>query len=365
MKGKNQKQNSKPKPKQKREEVNAAVKRELKKMGMVPVAVNKTMTAKPMRINKPLPRGGICVTQREMVGDVTSENNVFAIWSHIINPGNKTLFPWLSRLASGYEFYRFKWIKVVYIPMVPATSTGKIWILYEPDAGDIDVANAQEASAMAIQVANQVHQPTTLHIPGSALNLERKKSRIQAPFPVNSRGNALVDVGKIEIISQVSGFATPPTDLGSIYVEYEVELTEPSSEESGTGGTIVLDGNQSDFSAVSKSISAGSKGIDWNYAAGMYNGPSIATSGSFLVHIKVVVSGGGSVTSWTPKIYGAADGSSLTVIESNVGTTAYLCFLVTLNQQGAQLDVLAGNTGTITGWSTNVRIAEAPEGSLI
>lgn len=191
-------------------DVPAAVQREIKKMGLVPVAINKTMTAKPMHINKPLPRGGICVTQREMIGDVSSENNVFAIWSHIINPANKTLFPWLSRLASGYEFYRFKWIKVHYVPMVPSTSTGKIWLLYEPDAGDIDVANPKEASAMAIQVAKQVHQPTVLHIPGDAINLERKKSRIQAPFPVNTRGNASVDVGKIEIVSQVSGFATPP-----------------------------------------------------------------------------------------------------------------------------------------------------------
>lgn len=52
----------------------------------------------------------VVISHREYIGELSTPGAVFTVASYNINPGNPTIFPWLSSIAANYQQYRFKGI---------------------------------------------------------------------------------------------------------------------------------------------------------------------------------------------------------------------------------------------------------------
>lgn len=54
----------------------------------------------------------------------------------LVNPGNPDLFPWLSRVATGWESYKFESLEVVYMPACSTATVGSVYLAVDYDVSD-------------------------------------------------------------------------------------------------------------------------------------------------------------------------------------------------------------------------------------
>lgn len=85
---------------------------------------------------------GVSVSHKEWVTEVSGMGSgAFSLVTYftsyqLLSPQNNFLFPWLSTMAPLYEYYRFKRLKVIYRPTVPATTNGQIFMAFDYDVND-------------------------------------------------------------------------------------------------------------------------------------------------------------------------------------------------------------------------------------
>jgi len=93
------------------------------------------------------PRGQTRFSHTEFVADVGGTiNGIVNVLT--INPAATSTFPWLSRIAQGFELYRFKRLRIDYTPSVSTTSAGIVVGAFEFDGNDALPTSKQQLSAM-------------------------------------------------------------------------------------------------------------------------------------------------------------------------------------------------------------------------
>jgi len=177
----------------------------------------------------------ILVVNEEYLTDVICAAQ-FTVTSYAINPALGKLFPWLSPVASAYEFYHFRRLSFHYRPQCSTANSGAIMLGVDFDAADVAPVNKQRF--MSYLGANQGACFAPLHINCAASNLSKvgggQRYTRSGAVPAG-KDVKLYDIGNLHVATQGGlGAAT-----GSIYISYEVELMTPHSpatfpwEESG------------------------------------------------------------------------------------------------------------------------------------
>ncbi len=170
-----------------------------------------------------------------------------------INPGNSQVFPWLSRVASAYEKYRFENLEFEIIPRNPTTVSGAVSTAIDYDFAD-EVANSP-AELMSNQgaVSADVWSPCTMRVDCARMNQDLPW-RYVASFPRSGPdvSERLVYGGFLMV-----GIAGTTTTVAfDVFVKYTVCLDLPAVH--------------STSSALSQALPAAQ-----TLAAGVYTGPSI------------------------------------------------------------------------------------------
>jgi len=115
----------------------------------VPASMSRTFS-RTMPVQKYMSNGDILVSHREYFTDMNSFSafvpgpNAVTQKGILINPGNSTLFPWLSRISAAYEQYRFEKLNFQYVTQVSTNTNGRVIIAvdYDPtDSPPIDKTN--------------------------------------------------------------------------------------------------------------------------------------------------------------------------------------------------------------------------------
>jgi len=77
----------------------------------------------------------LLVSNYEQVGTITgtSSNGNFSKSTIICNPGDSSVFAWLSNIALNYQKFRWKFFRLIYVPQVPSTTTGSAYIFLSYD----------------------------------------------------------------------------------------------------------------------------------------------------------------------------------------------------------------------------------------
>lgn len=185
--------------------------------------------------------GTIEFAHREYIADISSSTG-FTNQSFPINPGNSTLFPWLSTIAKNFEQYQMMGLifefKSTSATAVGSVNTGLGTVIM---ATDYDVLDNQYADKRAMEVSefstsappsvSQVHPVECDPKQNVMRQLFIQPGNSVSAYPDDPRFSAL---GNFQIAT--SGMQAVST-IGELWVSYHIKLYKPQLESSSTGAT--------------------------------------------------------------------------------------------------------------------------------
>lgn len=140
-----------------------------------------------------------------------------------LNPGLVGTFPWISEISKNFELYKFRKLKITYEPGCPSTLSGMIAIVPAVDVYNKAPLNWQEAYAFENSVQGSLWRDMTCEFNLREGNLTNNTARFIRSDQV-AGDLKTYDTGLFWICT--TGVAAN-TFLGTIFVEYTVELIEP------------------------------------------------------------------------------------------------------------------------------------------
>jgi hypothetical protein len=160
------------------------------------------------------------ISQRELVDNVHGNGNSFTVHdSYPINPGMSKTFPWLSTQAVGWEKYRFKKIRFLYLTRSGATDKGSIILSIDHDAADLPPASEQIACSYLGAAEDVVWKDISASVRCPSEFRYVRTQALGANLDIKT-----YDVGTLYMCS--AGCSADST-FGKLFVEYEVEFTIP------------------------------------------------------------------------------------------------------------------------------------------
>lgn len=192
----------------------------------IPAAnVTRVITRQP--IYRPRSDGSVDVKHKELFYAIPGNtgwatSNALKYWE--INPANGILFPWLSRIATAYEKYKFKKFKVHYTPNTGTSANGNISMAIDFDVSDDAPTSLVELMSFDGATQSQPFAKSVLSYPVKQLN-SFVKHLFVAKQGSNSGEPRTSHMGKLFLATDTSAL-TP----GFLSVSYEVNLMIPEGK---------------------------------------------------------------------------------------------------------------------------------------
>lgn len=183
----------------------------------------------------------ITISHTEYVQDIVG-SSLFTAYSLPINPGDTSVFPWLSGMVSNWEKYRFKHLSYSYRPTCSSTTNGSLAFGVDFDETDTDPITKPTLLGFQGVTSGPAWQPkrTANVTHGNDPNLWRY-IRFNTATLANEDPR-VNDTGKI--IVGTSGFNTTG-DVGELWVTYTVELSVPQLYSSAEQRCIIVNNSPS------------------------------------------------------------------------------------------------------------------------
>jgi hypothetical protein len=205
----------------------------------VPSQTSRKQTTKPRSVSAPQakgnvvkgvkpkfvpgPRGSILVSHREFIADIFG-STAYYVQTFPVNPGLPMLFNWLSGLALNYETYRFRKLQFLYFPSCPTTTAGTISFAFDSNAQDSAPISKMALCSLAASTRVNPWNKVVLNI--NAENLHKAKCNyVRSTGVSNTTDIKTYDIGNLFIATM----GNTTSDLGDLWVEYEVELATPQN----------------------------------------------------------------------------------------------------------------------------------------
>lgn len=169
-----------------------------------------------------------------------------------INPGLKTLFPWLSTIANSFERYRFQKLDFEYVPRRGYNTSGSVYYGIDYDVKENLPINEQELCAYEGTVESPPYRsfqlrsrPASLATGGTKLFTRNDE--------ITSGDASLYDAGNFLVAQQ--DFTTEDEIAGKIWVNYVVHFETPQVPASGV--PVLVPGQQTVFFKTATTIASG------------------------------------------------------------------------------------------------------------
>jgi hypothetical protein len=317
-------------------------------MSQAPVSRTKVIkTQRPKMVSL---RNGDCrITHREYVGEVVAGSSVpsaFNVTSYPINPGQSSLFQWLSRVAPNYESYVLEALKICYETEAPSSLGGSLMLVVDYDGSDVAPASKQQGMAYRSSVRSAPWNPCC-HV-SEKEDLHKQKTFFVRPGaqPENT-DIKLYDVGNLFVMTQ--NVTTSQGVCGELYVEYTVLLKTPIYEPQLLNGSLV---NATGAGVLTTAL-LGSPTVLSPTAGGLgitHNGNVMTVSG-MEIGSEIVVSYAAIAATMAGKVsMTAGTGLTLvTIVDATSAADTFLNCLATFSVQAVSANItlsIAG--GTIT-----------------
>lgn len=190
----------------------------------VPAAASSVVSTYPAMMRSVTRADGkIRVSHREFVCDVSSRADFpFIPICLPINPGMKTMFSWLSHIAEGYDYYTFTKLAFEYVPSVSTAASGSVMLAIDYDA--LDVPPSSKMELMSNHGAVRTPPYVAARLTCDAESLKKAKNKYIRHRIVAGSDLKTYDIGQLIISALTSGAVYT---AGEVYVDYEIELTNP------------------------------------------------------------------------------------------------------------------------------------------
>lgn len=185
----------------------------------VPVSMGTvSKSIRPKVVNE---RNGIRVRNTEIISSVAILNSAFnLIATYEINPGNTSIFSWLSTIANSWEFYQFHTLTFRWVPSVGTATSGNLMMAFDADSTDASPSNLKDMMSYSNAVATNLWKSATIQV--DTKDLHRRKSYFTG---VSGGQDAnLRNVGELIIASTASDAIT---SAGYIEVSYDITFETP------------------------------------------------------------------------------------------------------------------------------------------
>jgi hypothetical protein len=153
---------------------------------------------------------------KERISNVTALNSGFNIVDVFINPANSSLFPWLSGIGKKYDLYHFKRLRFTYVPSIPTSEEGNIYIGLDYNTLDPPPSSSIDLCQLSHWTMNVVWKPTSLTIDLNSIGWLYTRTG-----PVANADYKTYDLGRLFFATE--GITYGGT-VGYIEVEYDVEF---------------------------------------------------------------------------------------------------------------------------------------------
>jgi hypothetical protein len=175
-------------------------------------------------------------SRSEVIGLISGSTG-FSSREYQINPGNATLFPWLSKIAVLYEKYRFHNLHFRFESLgsgfAAAKESGRCVMVTDYNVQSANLVSAADAQMKDPNVPFRPYENAVLRLDPRQLNPEDKYLRGPS-YPAGGDPKSF-DGGKFFFVTD----GTPNTDsIGNLYVDYDVELFNPQLSEVAIPQTI-------------------------------------------------------------------------------------------------------------------------------
>jgi len=240
------------------------------------VMVNKSNVAQPFK------------RRFEKVQDVAPSTANWTVGPLFINPGNSQLHPIFSALASYYEQYNYKTLKLHYVTVLN-TSSGSLLSSGQVAIGvdyDCDDANWTTLSALQNSDGSTVGPAYITHMEfdviqwlgrqrsslrnGQALNdlFVNYANNLAIPATLTGSVGKLYNLGKLYLMGvNTPGWGTS-SKIGELWVEYEMEMIRPVGIPLSVSNPIGFSYDRAHFRNTTQTI--GSSGyVNWAFSTGI------------------------------------------------------------------------------------------------
>ncbi len=173
----------------------------------------------------------VVVRHREYIGEVRGATSFTVQDSFQINPGNNRTFPWLSKIATGFQEYRIKGMVFHYIPTSGSSVSGS-----NPALGSVMLSTSYRSNdappASKVELLNEYCSNES--VPNEPFCHPVECDPKENPFNVQyvrsgevpaEDSRLLYDLGVTHLC--VSGQLASGNVIGDLWVTYEVELKKP------------------------------------------------------------------------------------------------------------------------------------------
>jgi len=175
--------------------------------------------------------GTTIITHTEYITDIIAADSAYGVDRLPINPGLEGTFPWLSTIATRFEYYRFKNLRFEYRSVCPATTAGTVYMAVDYDASDPTPQNKQ--SFMAYDGAIRSSPWTDFDLKTSNANMKAFTAERFTRAANVANDIKTYDVGNFFIAT--ANTVVPNVLFGELYVHYTVELRAPQLGVSSIG----------------------------------------------------------------------------------------------------------------------------------
>jgi hypothetical protein len=290
----------------------------------VVAGVSQTMAIRRSKPRITGSRGSIRIVHKELVGEIvtavggmsTSALKAKGESIYHLSPTNTHLFPWLSRVARNYDYFRFNRVRFVYVPLCSTSTTGRVMLGYDPDAADAVPNDRSALSSYSCSIDSSAWGVTKLDakLPNNQPWFQTNDITAASMYSTSAMGQAF----------WASWGAGQDATVGELYVLYEVVLKDPQPNENssyratGNGVNVV-----SDFPPASPAtiMSTDNTIVLSMFATGTFNIIFHATTTQTTANITAVASGG--VTGDTTFIKIGDGTEALGCIQVNVTNVGY------------------------------------------
>lgn len=173
--------------------------------------------------NNPIMRN-IRVKHREFITEIARATTE-TTYTRTVNPGLENMFPWLSRLASCFETYRWNRLEFHFIPTCPSDTAGGFAMVPDYDATDPPFEiSKQKLYAHADTVRGNLWAPLVCRC--TLANLRKMKSYYIRSKPLDNGDKKLYDALRF-YYAVGSG---SPMVVGELWISYDITLQTPQLE---------------------------------------------------------------------------------------------------------------------------------------
>lgn len=110
-------------------------------------------------------RGGVLVSNTEFVQTISGLSSNYGMYgTHLANPGQSDMFPWLAGIASRYEKFRFRKLSIKYKPTCSTSIGGYVMLGVDYDAVDVPPSTRQVMSSYEGTVETAPWKETTMNV---------------------------------------------------------------------------------------------------------------------------------------------------------------------------------------------------------